>query len=87
MNEKSAVLEDSQAETVTTDSLSLQAIANLLNLELIGDQTSAAPMAMPTIVEDDKNDDLVNKLKSINPDDLSPKDALNMLYSLKALIK
>jgi len=61
--------------------------AKLAELELMGEQTSAVPMTMPTIVADDTNNALIEKMKSINPDDLSPKDALNMLYSLKALIK
>lgn len=61
--------------------------AKLTELELIGNQNSSVSMAMPTIITDDKNQVLIEKLKSINPDDLSPKDALNLLYVLKAEVK
>ncbi len=61
--------------------------AKLTELELIGNQSSSVSMAMPTIIAEDKNEALIEKIKTLNPDDLSPKDALNMLYSLKAQIK
>ena len=61
--------------------------AKLTELELTGQQTSEVSMAMPTIVEDNKNEQLISELKALNPDDLSPKDALNLLYALKAQVK
>lgn len=61
--------------------------AKLTELELTGQQASGVSMAMPTIVEDNKNEQLISELKALNPDDLSPKDALNLLYALKAQVK
>lgn len=61
--------------------------AKLTELELTGQQTSDVSMAMPTIVEDNENEQLISELRALNPDDLSPKEALNLLYSLKAQVK
>jgi DNA mismatch repair protein MutS len=61
--------------------------AKLTELELLGSQSNNVSMAMPTIVEDDKNEQVITSLKNLNPDDLSPKDALNVLYALKAQVK
>jgi len=61
--------------------------AKLTELELLGSHSNDVSMAMPTIVEDDKNEQLIASIKELNPDELSPKDALNMLYALKAQVR
>lgn len=61
--------------------------AKLTELELSGQQHNEVSMAMPTIVEDDKNAQLITELKTLNPDELSPKEALDVLYSLKAKVR
>ena len=61
--------------------------AKLTELELMGSNCSDVSMALPTIVENDENAQLISDLKALNPDELSPKEALNLLYALKLQVR
>jgi len=57
--------------------------AKLAELEIMGQSKSDAPAPLPTIIEHSPNEATIEQLKTIEPDELSPKQALELLYALK----
>ncbi|MDP2562386.1 DNA mismatch repair protein MutS [Psychrobium sp. 1_MG-2023] len=62
--------------------------AKLTELELNSQsQSSDKPITIPTIIEDNPNQAVVDQLVELDPDDLSPKQALELVYQLKNQLK
>lgn len=57
--------------------------AKLAELEIMGQTTLDAPAPLPTIIEHSPNEATIEKLKAVEPDELSPKQALELIYHLK----
>jgi len=57
--------------------------AKLAELEIMGQHQSDNPTPLPTIIEHSPNEATIEQLKALDPDDLSPKQALELIYSLK----
>lgn len=57
--------------------------AKLAELEIMGQQVGESTPVLPTIIEHSPNEATIEQLKEINPDDLTPKAALELLYALK----
>jgi len=58
--------------------------AKLAELEIMGQSKGNAPALLPTIIEHSPNEQTIERLKGIDPDELSPKQALELIYALKS---
>jgi len=57
--------------------------AKLAELEMIGTNHASGPALLPTIIEHSPNEATIEQLRTLDPDELSPKQALELIYALK----
>lgn len=57
--------------------------AKLAELEIMGQSKSGEPVPLPTIIEHSPNETTIDQLKALDPDELSPKQALELIYQMK----